>query len=120
MMLYIDDDTIDAGLILVLRQAGHDVRTPAEVGLSRAKDQVHFKQAIHEGRLLLSRNYDDFETLHDLIREAEGRHTGVLVIRSDGPKRHNMKHHDIVRALRKLEGAGVPIADEYTVLNHWQ
>ena len=69
---------------------------------------------------MLSRNYDDFEKLHELIREAQGRHPGVLVIRSDGPKRHNMKHHDIVRALHKLEGAGVPIADTHLILNHWQ
>ncbi len=120
MMLYIDDDTIDTALILALRQAGHDVRTPAEAGLSRAKDPVHLKQAIREGRLLLSRNYDDFQKLHELVVEARGRHPGVLIIRSDGPKRHNMKHHDIVRALRKLESAGVPVADEYTILNHWQ
>ena len=83
MMLYIDDDTIDSALILALRQTGRDVRTPAEAGLSRAKDPVHFKQAIHEGRLLLSRNYDDFKKLHELVVEAQGRHPGVLVIRSE-------------------------------------
>jgi hypothetical protein len=31
-----------------------------------------------------------------------------------------MKSHDIVRALRKLETAGVTIVNEYIVLNHWQ
>jgi glutathione synthase/RimK-type ligase-like ATP-grasp enzyme len=120
MMLYIDDDTADATLILALRRAGHDVRTPAEAGLSGAKDPVHLKQAIREGRRLWSHNYDDFKKLHELVVEAQGRHPGVLVIRNDGPRRHNMKSHDITRALHKLEGAGVPIANEYTILNHWR
>ncbi len=120
MKLYLDDDTIDPALVLALRRAGHDVRTPAEAGLRGAKDPVHYRRAIREGRSLLSRNYDDFKKLHDLVREAQGRHPGVLVVRNDGPKRHNMKPHDVVRALRKLEDAGAPIADEYTILNHWQ
>ncbi len=120
MMLYVDDDTIEAALILALRQAGHDVRTPAEAGLSGTKDPVHFRRAIHEGRSLLSHNYDDFKKLHELVLEAQGRHPGVLVVRRDGPKQRRMKSHDIVRALRKLEDAGAPVADEYTILNHWQ
>ena len=74
MKLYLDDDSNASALILALRQAGHDVRTPAEVGLAGANDQVHFKRAIREGRSLLSRNYDDFEELHELIVEAQGHH----------------------------------------------
>jgi Domain of unknown function (DUF5615) len=120
MMLYLDDDIAAVALIQALRQAGHDVRTPAEAGLVGVKDPVHFRQAIREGRSLLSRNYDDFKKLHDLVGEVQGRHSGVLMVRNDGPKRRNMKSHDIVRALRKLEDAGVPIADEYIILNHWQ
>lgn len=120
MKLYLDDDSVAAALVAALRQAGHDVRTPAEEGLFGANDPIHFRRAIREGRALLSRNYDDFEELHDLVIQAQGRHPGILVVRNDGSNRRNMKHHDIVRALRKLEGAGVPIADEYTILNHWQ
>ena len=103
-----------------LRQAGHDVRTPAEAGLAGAHDALHLRQAIREGRCLLSRNYKDFEPINSLIQESHGRHSGILMVRRDGPKRHNMKPHDIVRALRKLEAAGVLIANEYIVLNHWQ
>ncbi len=69
---------------------------------------------------MLSRNYDDFEALDLLVREAQGRHSGVLIVRDDGPKKRNMKPHHIVRALRKLEDAGAPVADEYIILNHWQ
>ncbi|HVS33979.1 MAG TPA: DUF5615 family PIN-like protein [Gemmataceae bacterium] len=120
MKLYLDDDSAAVALIQALRQAGHDVRTPREVGLMGAHDPVHFRQAIREGRVILSRNYGDFEELHFLVREAQGRHPGVLVVRSDAPKRRRMKPHDIVRALGKLAAAGAPIANEYIILNHWQ
>jgi predicted nuclease of predicted toxin-antitoxin system len=70
MKIYLDDDSIAALLVQALRQAGHDVRTPAEVGLAGANDPVHFQQAHREGRTLLSRNYDDFKELHDLVVEA--------------------------------------------------
>jgi len=39
MKLYLDDDSIAPALILALRRAGHDVRTPAEAGLSAAAPQ---------------------------------------------------------------------------------
>jgi hypothetical protein len=120
MMLYLDDDSIDPVLVTALRRAGHDVRTPAEAGLAGAHDALHLRQAIREGRALLSRNFTDFEPINFLVHEAKGRHSGILMIRHDNPKKRRMKSHDIVRALRKLEAAGVPIANEYTVLNHWQ
>jgi hypothetical protein len=119
MKLYLDDDVAGGALILALRRAGHDVQTPQDAGLTGANDPVHLRHAIREGRPILSRNHKDYRELHDLIREAQGRHTGVLVVRRDDPQKRNMKPRDVVRALRKLEAAGVPIADEYTILNHW-
>jgi hypothetical protein len=120
MMLYLDDDSVAPELIQALRQAGHDVRTPAEAGLRGVHDALHLRQAIREGRALLSRNYKDFGPMNLLVKESKGRHSGILMIRHDNPKKRRMKSHDIVRALRKLEAAGVPIANEYIVLNHWQ
>jgi glutathione synthase/RimK-type ligase-like ATP-grasp enzyme len=120
MMIYLDDDSAGAVLIQALRQAGHDVRTPAEAGLRGVHDALHLRQAIREGRCLLSRNYKDFEPMNFLVQESQGRHSGILMIRQDDPKKRNMKPHDMVRALRKLEAAGVPIMNEYIVLNHWQ
>jgi predicted nuclease of predicted toxin-antitoxin system len=120
MKLYLDDDSVAPALVLTLRRAGHDVRTPAEAGLSGADDPVHFRRAIQEGRAILTRNYEDFEDLHNLIIDAGGRHPGVLVVRRDNPKRRNMSPFDIVRALRKLETFGPPIPSAYNELNHWQ
>jgi hypothetical protein len=58
------------------------------------------------------RNHEDFEELHLLIRQAQGAHPGILAVRRDNDPRRNMNPLDIVRALRNLENAGVPIANE--------
>jgi hypothetical protein len=120
MNLYLDDDTAAALLIRHLRSAGHDVRSPADLGLTGADDPVHLMHAIRQGRVLMTRNYDDFLKLHNLVIEAQGHHFGVLVLRRDSDSRGRMAAHDIARALRNLVAAGVPIADEYIVLNAWQ
>lgn len=121
MRLYIDDDSVDPGLIRLLRRDGHDVHIPADVGLAGSSDQVHLAHAIRDQRAMLTKNYRDFETLHDLVvRAAQGHHEGVLVVRYDKDPRNNMSAGDIARAVRNLEKAGVPIADSYYELNHWQ
>lgn len=48
MNLYLDDDCAGKLLVQLLRQAGHDVQIPAEVGLSGANDAVHLRHAIFE------------------------------------------------------------------------
>jgi hypothetical protein len=119
MRLYLDDDSIAARLVSQLRAAGHDVLLPADVGLAGAADPVHLTRAIAEGRALLTHNYRDFSLLHALLIQAQGHHPGILVVRRDAGQR-NMAPHDIVRALRNLEAANVPVADQYIILNAWQ
>jgi hypothetical protein len=121
MRLYIDDDSVDPGLIRPLRRDGHDVEVPGDVGLAGSSDQVHLAHAIRRRRAVLTRNYRDFEALHDLIVfAANGHHEGILVVRFDQNPRNNMSAGDIARAVRNLEGHGVAIADSYFELNHWQ
>jgi hypothetical protein len=121
MRLYIDDDRVDPVLIRLLRHDGHDVEVPADVGLSGHTDQVHLAHAIRGRRAIVTRNYRDFEDLHDLvIRAANGHHEGILVVRYDNNPRNNMSAGDIARAVRNLEKARVPLADSYYELNHWQ
>ena len=55
MRLYLDDDSIDPNLIRLLLRDGHDVQTPADVGLSGNSDQVHLAHAIRQGRAILTR-----------------------------------------------------------------
>jgi len=41
MRLHIDDDSVDPGLIRLLRRDGHDVQVPADVGRVGSSDQAH-------------------------------------------------------------------------------
>ena len=69
---------------------------------------------------MLSYNYADFEDLHLLIRDAKGTHPGIIVVRRQKDPRKNMSVGEIVRALRKLEGAGLSLSNQYFILNHWK
>ncbi len=120
MRLYLDDDICGDALVKALRKAGHDVRIPADAGLSGHSDALHLAFAIRESRILLSRNYKDYEDLDNLIKVAVGSHPGILVIRRDNAEKRNMQPHDIVHAIRNLERAEVQITNEYTILNVWQ
>lgn len=121
MRLYIDDDSVDPGVLRLLRRDGHDVQVPTDVGLVGSSDQVHLAHAIRDRRAILTRNYKDFQALHDLIvSAASGHHGGILVILFDNNPRNTMSSGDIARSVRNLEKAGVAIADSYHELNHWQ
>jgi Domain of unknown function (DUF5615) len=121
MRLYLDDDSVDPSLIRILRRDGHDVEIPADVGLVGSSDQVHLAHAIRRQRAILTRNYRDYEALHDLVALAgNGHHGGILVVRFDNNPRNSMSAGDIARAVRNLENASVSITDSYFELNHWQ
>jgi hypothetical protein len=121
MRLYVDDDSVDPGLIRLLRRDGHDVRVPTDVGLVGSSDQVHLAHAIRDRRAILTRNFKDFQALHDLVVfAAGGHHEGILVVLFDSDPRNNMSLGHIARAVRNLEKAGLSIADSYHELNHWQ
>jgi hypothetical protein len=88
-----------------------------QVGLAGEWDPVQLTFAIQQARIILTRNYCGFEDLHNLLQVAQGHHPGILVIRRDNDPKRNMSPKDIVRALSNLEAAGVPIGDQYLVLN---
>jgi hypothetical protein len=120
MRIYLDEDLASALLIRLLQKAGHDLETPAGAGLVGRSDPVNLTYAVHENRVCLTANYQDFEELHLLVRETRGGHTGIVVVRQDNDPARDLTPKGIVAALRKLESAGVPIANEYIILNHWR
>jgi predicted nuclease of predicted toxin-antitoxin system len=120
MRLYLDDDSVNPLLARLLRNAGHDVQLPQVVGLSGEPDSVHLTHAIRDTRVLLTKNYNDFERLHNLVAAAQGQHPGILVVRQDNDSKRDLTPRGIVRAIAKLEAAGVPIANSYHVLNQWR
>jgi hypothetical protein len=120
MNLYLDDDSAQALLARLLRAAGHDVVLPADVGMTGKKDPAHFLRAIQSGRTLLTRNYEDFNLLHELILGSGGHHPGLMVVRRDNDPTRDLRPGHVVRAIRNLHASGVPIADELHILNHWR
>jgi len=120
MRLYLDDDTALPLLAKLLRNARHDVQLPADVGLAGAPDPIHLTRAIADTRTCLTKNHDDFWILHNLLKQAQGHHPGIFVVRQDNDPSRDMTPKSIVSAMRKLEAAGVPIQDEFIILNHWR
>jgi len=120
MRLFLDEDLASGLLAKLLQNAGHDVATPVVAGTRGRTDPVELTRAIHEHRAVVSRNFEDFEELHLLIAEAKGAHFGILIIRRENDPTRDLTPEGVVTAIRKLESAGVPIANEYIVLNHWR
>jgi predicted nuclease of predicted toxin-antitoxin system len=120
MRLYLDDDSVHNLLIHSLRNAGHDVQLPTDVGMSGEDDSVHLTQAIRDDRVLLSKNHDDFRNLSNFISQAQGHHPGMLVVRKDNDPTRDLKAAGIVRAIRNLDAAGIALTDEFHILNHWR
>jgi predicted nuclease of predicted toxin-antitoxin system len=120
MRLYLDDDSVNRLLVRLLRQAGHDVCLPSDVGLTGAHDAEHLAKAVVENRVLLTHNHDDFDKLHDLVLIVGGHHPGILTVRKDNNPKRDLTVPGIVRAITKLLAAGVSIPDQLHILNHWR
>jgi hypothetical protein len=119
MNLYLDDDSAKTSLVRLLQHVGHQVSIPADAVLSGVSDPRHLMHTVQNGLVLITKNHDDFEDLHLLVLATGGRHPGLLVVRSDNDPSRDMKDRDIARAIGNLEGAGVAVANEFHVLNHW-
>lgn len=120
MKLYLDDDHASQELAGKLRNAGHDVQLPVEVGLRGTHDAIHLLHAIQEGRVTLTGNQRDFEALHALVTGLAFHHPGIMIVcREKNPSR-NMKTRDIVRAVGNLGTAHPDLTGQVQVLNQWR
>jgi hypothetical protein len=119
MNLYLDDHSAGAVLVAMLRRAGHQVSVPADLAMVGASDARHLASCAMQGPALVTRDYDDFFDLHDLVQATQGRHRGILVVRADNDPSRDMKDRDI-RAIANLEAAQMAIENEFHVLNHWR
>ena len=120
MRLYLDDDTVHRLLVRLLRQAGHDVCLPSDVGLAGRDDAEHLAKAVVENRVLLTHNHGDFEKLHNLVMTVGGHHPGILVVCKENNPKRDLTQQGIVRAIAKLLASGASIPDQFHVLNHWR
>jgi hypothetical protein len=120
MRIFLDEDVASALLAQLLQKAGHDVLTATAAGTLGRSDPVQLACAMREKRACLSRNYEDLEELHLLLAEGKGRHFGILIVRRENDPTRDMTAKGIVAAIRKLEASGVPVENEYIVLNQWR
>jgi predicted nuclease of predicted toxin-antitoxin system len=120
MRIYLDDDSAAPLLARLLRQAGHDVQLPADIGLTGEDDAVHLTHAAKDDRVLLTGNHRDFLNLHNLVMQVHGHHPGILVVRRDNDPKRDLTPPGIVRAIRNFLAANIRVPDEYVILNHWR
>ncbi len=115
LKLLIDEDSQAKLLITLLKNAAHGVMTVSDAGLSGQPDEVVFDYARKEGRLILTRNYDDFQLLHI----ANPGHSGILVVCENNDPSKDMSFKTIVKAIANLEAAMIPLTNQFIALNYW-
>lgn len=115
LRLLLDEDSQAKKLVNLLQQAGHDVITVNQVGLIAKADSVVLDIARQEGRILLTRNCDDFSNLHT----ANSSHPGILAVYQDANTAKNMSYSEIVNAIANLEVAGFELSQQFIPLNQW-
>jgi predicted nuclease of predicted toxin-antitoxin system len=120
MKLLLDENMSDPRLAARLRAQAHNPVLAGDAGLLSAADARVLSWAIVQAVPVLTRDYEDFTDMHDLIMTAGGHHPGVLVVRFDNDPRNNLTDRAIATAISKLEASGLPIPDRIHLLNQWR
>jgi uncharacterized protein with PIN domain len=115
LQLLLDEDSQAKYLVSLLRAVGHDVITVNEAGLGGRPDANVLDYARQQARVLLTRNCDDFEELH----QAKPTHPGILAVYQNPDLAKNMSYQSIVGAISNLEVAGYALDNQFVILNQW-
>jgi predicted nuclease of predicted toxin-antitoxin system len=113
--MLLDEDSQAKYLVNLLQVAGHDVTTVNAAGLMNRSDTVVLDHARQDERVLLTRNCNDFQELH----QANPSHPGILAVYQDSDPSKNMNYQTIVKAIANLEVAEYPLKNQFVVLNQW-
>lgn len=120
LRLYLDDCAFSHRLAQLLMQAGHEVTTPVQAGISKRADPVHFDFAVAQGLILVTKNPLDFFRLH----QSKQIHPGILAIYQDNDPHRDMNYGEIVDAIGRLEQtyaqSETSLANAFHVLNQWR
>lgn len=109
---YLDAD-LSPRIAAIGRDLGLDAVSAHDVGMTEADDADQLGRAASEGRILVTRNRDDFIQLTLEAYHEHRPHAGLLLIAATG------RHHQtsrVAHALRQWAG-GRPIVVPYSV--HW-
>lgn len=85
-MRFVFDQHVNARALKQLQAQGVDVLHAAEVGLSEADDPELFAWAVDQGRIIVTRNYQDFAPLVSAHAEKGLSFPGVLFIATSVPQ----------------------------------
>ena len=122
LALYLDDCAFSHPLRERLLSAGHRVVVPADANLTGADDEEHLRYAATEGLILVTKNPNDFEALHEDWRADSQEHPGILGIYQDNDVRRDMLSSDIVRTVANVEVAygSEGIRNQFLSLNQFR
>ncbi len=113
--MLLDEDSQAKYLVNLLQSAGHDVVTVKAINLTNRPDSVVLDFARQDERILLTRNCNDFQELHQL----NSVHSGILAVYQDADPAKNMSYQEIVKAIANLETAEYILQSQFVVLNQW-
>jgi predicted nuclease of predicted toxin-antitoxin system len=116
LALLLDEDSQAKYLVRLLKAAGHDVLTVNAADIVGFSDDKVLEYARQHNRVLLTRNCDDFQELH----QANSIHPGILAIYQDAEPAKNMSYQTIVEAIGNLAAAGLLLDNQFVVLNQWK
>ncbi len=115
LKLLIDEDSQAKRLVYLLQSAAHDVITVNEAGLMSKPDSVVLDYARLEDRVLLTRNCDDFQTLH----KANPNHPGILAIYQQPDPSKSISYLSIVKSIANIEASDYSLINQFIPLNQW-
>ncbi len=116
MKLLLDEDSQGRAFVRLMRDAGHDVQTVTEAGLSGSPDSGVLDYARKQGRTLLTRNGRDFLALH----QGDSSHPGILIEFQDADPGKNMTYGQIVGAIGSIQASGLELAGQCLAVNPWR
>lgn len=116
LFLLLDEDSQSKYLANLLKRSGHDVLTVNEAGITGFSDAMVFDYCRQSNRILLTRNCDDFQVLH----QVNPIHPGIIAIYQDADPDKNMTYQAIAHAINNLESVGFNLANQFVILNQWQ
>jgi predicted nuclease of predicted toxin-antitoxin system len=100
MWKFLIDEDIPRSTTAVLREAGHSVEDVRDVGLRGRSDQEVFQYAQSQGAALLTAD----KGFSSIVRFPLGTHAGILVVRVPDELPTQTINHEVLRALKDLEG----------------
>ncbi|MEG5018326.1 DUF5615 family PIN-like protein [Microcoleus sp. B4-C3] len=113
--MLLDEDSQAKYLVNLRKDSGHDVATVNTLDLMNHPDSVVLDAARQNERVLLTRNCDDFQQLH----QANPEHSGILAVYQDSEASKNMSYQAIVKAIDNLETAEYELNNQFVILNQW-